>query len=248
MSQYRKTAELLLRSRHTIALTGAGISVESGIPDFRSKDGLWSKYDPSEYGYIGSFRKDPAKVWKMLLEMDRVLRRANPNLAHIAMADLEKRGIIKEIVTQNIDSLHQRAGSEHVIEFHGHNRSLRCDRCLKVYPRESISLDTLPPPCECGFALRPEIVFFGEDIPPQAYRSAVDAAQKCDVMMIVGTSASVAPASQLPIVAKSRGAFIIEINPMATELTRGTTDLHMSETATRAFEGIMAALDRRWHS
>lgn len=248
MKQYEKTAELLLRSRYTVVLTGAGISVESGIPDFRSKDGLWSKYDPAEYGYIGSFRANPAKVWTMLTEMDAVLRQARPNLAHLALADLEKRGIVKELVTQNIDSLHQRAGSKNVIEFHGHNRSLRCDRCQKVYARESVSFATLPPACACGNALRPEIVFFGEDIPPQAYRSALNAAQKCDFMMIVGTSASVAPASQLPLVAKSRGAFILEINPMDSELTRRTTDLHICERATRAFEAIMAALDGGWHS
>ncbi len=247
MDNYDKCADLFLKSQHAIALTGAGISVESGIPDFRSRDGLWSRYDPMEYATIGSFRANPAKVWKMLLEMDDLLTRARPNAAHLAMAELEKRGIIKTVVTQNVDSLHQRAGSVNVIEFHGHNRSLRCDRCGLVYSRESVSLEKLPPACACGDPLRPEIVFYGEDIPHDAYRLAMVAAQRCDLMLIVGTSAMVVPASYLPEVAKRRGAFIVEINPTTTELSHRMTDLHIEEPAGKAMTGIVAALNNKGH-
>ena len=247
MNNYVKTAELLVQSRHVMALTGAGISVESGIPDFRSRDGLWSRYDPVEFGYIESFRANPEKVWKMLLEMDRLRTGAQPNTGHMALAELEKRGILREIVTQNVDSLHQKAGSHNVIEFHGHARSLRCDRCHERFPRENISLKDIPPRCGCGYALRPEFVFFGEEIPRDALKQAMDAAQECDFMMIVGTSASVAPASHLPRVATNRGAFLLEINPMETELSNHTIDLRISQTAGKALSCIVAALNEMGH-
>jgi NAD-dependent deacetylase len=169
MDDYRRMAERLLRSAYVVALTGAGISVESGIPDFRSAGGLWSKYDPMEYGTIESFRANPAKVWKMLAELDEVLLRADPNPAHRALAELEKRGILRLIITQNVDSLHQRAGNTKVVEFHGNNRTLRCDSCGQVFSRASVSLKNLPPRCPCGEALRPELVFFGEPIPGDAF-------------------------------------------------------------------------------
>ena len=195
MDVYEQIAERIARSRYAIALTGAGISVESGIPDFRSAGGLWSKYDPLEFAYIEAFRANPAKVWKMLVELDEILLQAKPNGAHLALAELEKRGILRAVITQNIDSLHQRAGSTVVVEFHGNNRILRCDRCNRRFPREVVSLQSLPPRCACGSALRPDLIFFGEAIPPDAYHQAMAAAEKCDFMLIVGTSASVAPAS-----------------------------------------------------
>ncbi|MEM5790067.1 MAG: Sir2 family NAD-dependent protein deacetylase, partial [Syntrophobacteraceae bacterium] len=137
MSDYHKFSELLCGSRYAVALTGAGISVESGIPDFRSKNGLWSRYDPNEYAYIESFRKDPDKVWKMLVEMDELFSIVQPNKAHLALSELEKLGILKMLVTQNIDSLHQRAGSTNVVEFHGHFRSLHCESCMRTCLREN---------------------------------------------------------------------------------------------------------------
>ena len=243
MNDYQKMADLLLQSRYAVALTGAGISVESGIPDFRSEKGLWSTYDPMEYGHIDSFRSNPAKVWKMLLEMDSVLMKAVPNSAHYALADLERRGILKAIVTQNVDSLHQKAGSLNVIEFHGNNRSLRCGRCSRTYARESVSFEKIPPLCACGYPLRPEFVFFGEEIPPDAYQKAMTSAQRCDLMLVVGTSATVAPASYLPRTAKSRRAILLEVNPAATELSHRMSDLHIAESAGKALPAIVAALD-----
>lgn len=248
MDVYEQMAERIRRSRYAIALTGAGISVESGIPDFRSADGLWSKYDPQEFAYIESFRANPAKVWKMLVELDEILLRAKPNGAHLSLAELEKRGILRVVITQNVDSLHQRAGSTGVVEFHGNNRVLRCDECGWRVPREAVSLTSLPPLCACGSALRPDLVFFGEAIPAAAYNQALVAAEKCDFMLIVGTSASVAPASHLPLLAKRKGAFLLEINPRASELTHHLTDLRIAEPAGVALPAMLTAIDNNDHS
>lgn len=244
MTLYKIAAERIARSRHLIALTGAGISVESGIPDFRSPGGLWSKYDPMEYGHIESFRMNPQRVWQMLLEMDRLLLRADPNPAHFALADLEKRGLLKTVITQNVDSLHQRAGSVNVIEFHGHNRSLRCESCGKRYSRKDVLLAVMPPCCRCGLPLRPDFVFFGESIPPTAHGEAMLAAENCDMMLIIGTSASVAPASFLPSSAKRGGAYLLEINPNQTELSSHLSDLHIAEPAGKALPAIIEELDQ----
>jgi len=243
MDLYLQMANRIAQSRYVVALTGAGISVESGIPDFRSKGGLWSRYDPSEYANIAAFRANPGKVWKMLMEMDELLSAALPNPAHIVLAELERRGLLKAIITQNVDSLHQRAGSVSVIEFHGHFRSLRCDGCGKRIQKEEALPGKLPPLCACSGPFRPEIVFFGETIPPNAYQEAMKAAQSCDLMMIVGTSATVAPASVLPPLAKNGGAYLLEINPTATGLSHRMSDCHIAESAGRTLPAILAALD-----
>ncbi len=159
-SVIEQAAARLRASSWAVALTGAGISVESGIPDFRSPEGLWSKYDPMEYGDIRSFRMNPGKVWRMLVDMDRMLQGAQPNPAHYALASLEREGILKGVITQNVDSLHQRAGSLTVVEFHGHGRSARCDQCGREVPREALELKDLPPRCGCGGPMRPNFVFF----------------------------------------------------------------------------------------
>jgi NAD-dependent deacetylase len=240
--KYRMAAEKLKDARCGVALTGAGISVESGIPDFRSPSGLWSKYDPEEFGYIESFRKNPAKVWRMIIEVQELLNRAVPNPAHISLAELEKAGHIKAIITQNIDSLHQRAGSVEVIEYHGHGRTLRCDVCGQTYLPDTVKLDELPPRCACSGPLRPDFVFFGEPIPPLAYRRSMEYAARCDVMLVIGTSATVAPASYLPLIAKERGAYIIEINPSPSAISTTLTDLYIGEPAGKAMPLIVEAL------
>jgi NAD-dependent deacetylase len=243
MNSYQQAACQISRSKFVVALTGAGISVESGIPDFRSAGGLWSKYDPGEFGYIESFRANPAKVWMMLLELDALLTDALPNPAHYALVELERRGILKCVITQNVDSLHQRAGSINVVEFHGNNRTVRCDSCGKQLQREEISFVNLPPLCPCKGVMRPDLVFFGEMIPPEALNKATQAAQRCDLMVVIGTSASVAPASSIPKIAKQHGAYLLEINPQASELTHRLTDLHLAERAGVALPAIMMALD-----
>ncbi|SMC18072.1 NAD-dependent deacetylase [Desulfacinum hydrothermale DSM 13146] len=238
----QQAADRLLSSAWAVALTGAGISVESGIPDFRSPGGLWSKYDPMEYGDIQSFRRNPGKVWRMLLDMDHLLQSAAPNPAHYALARLEQEKILKGVVTQNVDSLHQRAGSRKVVEFHGHGRSARCDGCGRHFPREHLDLKELPPRCPCGGPIRPNFVFFGEAIPVEAQNEALRWVERCDVLLVVGTSATVAPASHLPIIAKGRGAFIIEINPQESDLTPTLTDLYIGEPAGRALSALVSAM------
>lgn len=243
-NKYETAAVRLKDARCGIALTGAGISVESGIPDFRSPSGLWSKYDPEEYGYIESFRKDPAKVWRMILEVQELLNKARPNPAHVSLAELERAGYIRAIITQNIDSLHQKAGSVEVIEYHGHARTLRCDLCGQTYLPETVKLDELPPRCHCAGPLRPEFVFFGEPIPAIAHRRSMEYAAQCDVMFVIGTSATVAPASYLPYIAKERGAYIVEINPSPSAISGAITDLYIGEPAGKALPLIVEALLR----
>lgn len=235
----KDAAERLAGCHFGVALTGAGISVESGIPDFRSPDGLWSKFDPMEYGYIESFRRNPAKVWKMILEVQKVVDKAKPNPAHIGLAELEKLGCLRTVITQNIDSLHQQAGNTDVIEFHGHARTLRCDDCGRRYKPKEASYDDLPPRCTCGGPLRPDFVFFGEPIPVHAHMRAMDVARQCDVLLVIGTSAVVAPASHIPVVAKESGAFIIEINPVPSALTNSISDIYIPAPAGKAMPLIV---------
>lgn len=242
MNYWQQAAHILNQKRYVVALTGAGISVESGIPDFRSSGGLWSRYDPMEYGHIESFRAKPSRVWQMLLDMDHLVTKAAPNPAHYALAELERIGILKHIITQNIDGLHQKAGSRNVIEFHGHNRTLRCDRCSRNYVREDVIMAILPPLCQCGGFLRPNFVFFGESIPADVHEQALAAANACDMMIIVGTSVSVAPASTLPCLAKARAGFILEINPAFSEASANMTDMHIPEMAGHALPAVVTAL------
>ena len=204
-------AEEIIKSKFCIALTGAGISTESGIPDFRSKNGLWNRYDINEYGYLQSFLKNPEKVWKMLAEMAELFEKAKPNPAHYALAELEKLGLLKAVITQNIDGLHQEAGNKKVIEFHGSFNTLTCLNCGKKYSKEEINLKNLPR-CTCNGILKPDIVFFGEPIPTKALNEALELANKSDLILVIGTSCAVYPAAELPIIVKRKGGKIIEIN------------------------------------
>jgi NAD-dependent deacetylase len=215
----RKTVELVSRAKKVVAFTGAGISVESGIPDFRGPSGLWEKFDPMEYATIEAFHADPKKVWGMLKEMAALLDRSRPNPAHRALARLEEMGRLSSVITQNIDALHQEAGSRRVIEFHGTSRSLVCVLCGRNYVRRQVKLDPLPPRCACSGVLKPEFIFFGEPIPWGAHLEAKEEAANCEVMLVIGTSAVVSPACDLPVIAKKRGAAIVEVNLEETQLT-----------------------------
>ena len=215
----RKTAEALCRSKRTVAFTGAGISVESGIPDFRGPTGLWKKYDPMEYATIDAFLEDPGKVWNMLKEMGDLLDRAKPNPAHLALAKLEEMNLLRSVITQNIDNLHQAAGNKRVIEFHGTNQTLTCMLCGRQYSRQEINPGEIPPRCRCQGVLKPDIVFFGEGIPMDAQFAANDEAGTCDFMLVIGTSAIVSPARELPLMAQRAGATVVEINIEETQLT-----------------------------
>jgi NAD-dependent deacetylase len=214
-----RAARDIVKAKRVVALTGAGMSVESGIAPFRGKGGLWDKYDPEEYGHINTLRTAPEKAWIMLKEMEREITKAQPNPGHYALAELEKMGYLSCIITQNVDGLHHEAGSKEVIEFHGNMREVVCMKCGKHQKSTEISLDKIPPRCECTGAFKPDAVFFGEAIPPMALSRSQQEARSCGVMLVIGTSAVVTPAAYMPRIARSAGAKLIEINPQETELT-----------------------------
>jgi NAD-dependent deacetylase len=228
----------------TVALTGAGLSVESGIPAFRGSQGLWDRFDPMEFAHIEAFRADPRKVWKMLAELGELVDRARPNPAHRGLARLEELGYLRAVITQNIDALHQRAGSREVIEFHGNGQRLVCLDCGRGYAKESVTLETLPPRCSCGGVLKPDVIFFGEPIPPEASEKALAYCRQCDVLLVIGTSAVVAPASHLPLIAKQQGARIVEINLERTHLSDTISDVVLETSASQALNDILEQLGR----
>jgi len=221
----KRVANDIVDSRKTIAVTGAGISVESGIPDFRSAGGLWSKYDPEEYAHISAFRSDPAKVWQMIKDMMELVLGAEPNPAHIALAELERMGLLQAVITQNVDGLHQRGGSKEVVEFHGSNQWLVCLSCGYRRESSSFSLEDIPPRCpQCNSILKPDVIFFGEPIPAEAQKKSFEAARTSDLVLVIGTSAIVYPAAGIPTLAKQNGAKVVEINMEPTPLTGFVSD------------------------
>ncbi len=246
--EIKKAAKILLDSKLTLALTGAGISVESGIPDFRSPGGLWERYNPAEFGTIWAFREDAAKVWKMIREMSELMDRAQPNPAHLGLAQLQHLGLLHTIITQNIDSLHQKAGATRVIEYHGSSRTLSCLTCGARYHAEA-KKEEFPPRCACAEILKPDVVFFGETIPLEALRESQLLASSCNALLVIGTSAEVAPANTIPRAAKLAGARIIEINVKPTVLTSSFADIFLQGKAsfmmTRLVEEAQGLLERR---
>lgn len=238
-----EAAEIIIHSRSTVALTGAGISVDSGIPDFRSAGGLWSRYDPAEYASIAAFRSDPEKVWEMLREMDQLVGQAKPNAAHVGLGELEKMGYLDGVITQNIDNLHQAGGSQNVIEYHGNSSTLSCLWCGKQYRREEKAGEH-PPRCECRRVLKPDVIFFGEAIPIEAMNRSLELASTAQALIVVGTSALVSPANTIPSVAKQSGAKIIEINKEETHLTGSLTDLFLQGRAAAVMGELVAAVKR----
>lgn len=238
-----QSAEIVRKSRLTIALTGAGVSVESGIPDFRSAEGLWSKYDPAEYAAIDAFRARPTMVWKMLREMDDLISDAKPNKAHLGMGELERMGCLHCIVTQNVDNLHQKGGSKNVIEYHGNSSTLSCLWCGRGYKSED-KRDHYPPICECGKILKPDVVFFGEAIPEDALNRSFQLASRAQALLVAGTSAVVSPANSIPAIAKRNGAKIIEINMERTHLTDSLTDIFLQGSAGSVISELVDAVKR----
>ena len=228
---YAQIAELISKAKFPIAFTGAGISVESGIPPFRGQGGLWNKYDPG-FLTLSTFHRQPEKSWAIIKEIfyDH-WGEADPNPAHYALADLEKLGKMKSIITMNIDILHQKAGSTKVIEYHGTIGRMICEKCHKTYPTETVSLDKIPPRCSCGAVLKPDFIFFEEGIPHNAFNESMDLAQQTDLMLVIGTTGEVMPACHVPIIAKQSGATIIEINPSESTYTYSTTDIYIQQKA-----------------
>jgi NAD-dependent deacetylase len=208
---YTDVARRILECRPCVALTGAGISAESGIATFRSRGGLWAKYDPAVYASIEVFRRDPSKYWQIRGEFIRGYDRYRPNADHAALAELEAMGIVRHVITQNIDGLHKKAGSRQVTEIHGSLREIHCLSCRRAYLAPNIP-DGTPPRCECGGVLKPDTVLFGEQLPPDALARACTEVRTCGVLLVIGTSAVVYPAASLPHLARQHGAAIVEIN------------------------------------
>ncbi len=222
--QTRQAADLLLNSEHAVALTGAGMSTPSGIPDFRSPhSGIWSEVDPMEVASLSSFRYDPDKFYSWFHSLAQMIWSAEPNDAHTALVSLEKAGLLEGIVTQNVDGLHQRAGSINVNEIHGHLREAVCVDCLQRHDSESL-FETfvatgIPPNCSsCGGHLKPEVVLFGEQLPHEAIAAANALFDSTDMVIIGGSSLEVAPASELPFRALEHSARLVIINREPTYL------------------------------
>ncbi|UCD32194.1 MAG: NAD-dependent deacylase [Desulfobacterales bacterium] len=240
-----KAAKDILNAEHVVALTGAGISVASGIPPFRGKGGLWEKFDPMEYAHIDAFRRDPEKVWNVLImEMKGIFDKAKPNDAHKGLAKLEGLGILKTIITQNVDGLHQLAGNTDVIEFHGNFSWQRCMACEKRCSTANLDISQIPPRCECGGIYKPECVFFGEMISPHLLWRSKKVASACDVMLVIGTSALIQPAASIPVIAKEAGAIVIEVNPERTPLSHDTSDYMIKGKAGEVLNRLLAEIEQ----
>ena len=220
MSQLAHVIEALVRARRVTILTGAGISAESGIPTFReAQTGLWAKYDPTELATPQAFKCNPKLVWEWYEWRRDLVRKAKPNPGHLALEQMEKHFPEFTLITQNVDGLHQRAGSQNIIELHGNITRTKCFN-ENVVVESWTETGDVPPPCpHCGGYLRPDVVWFGEGLPPGALSEANKAAQGADVFFSIGTSALVQPAASLPIQAHNAGATLVEINPDETPLT-----------------------------
>lgn len=249
-NKIRRVAELVLSSTHTVALTGAGHSTPSGIPDFRSPEsGLWSKADPMAVASIWAFRQNPQAFFDWVRPLAKMLLEAEPNPAHRALADLERMGLLKTVITQNIDNLHQRAGSKHVLEVHGHLREATCIRCYTVVPAQArikqFIEDGQPPRCTCGGVLKPNVILFGEMLPAGVMAEAERESKACELMIVAGSSLEVAPAGDLPMVAKQHGASLVIVNYERTLADRHADVVIHDDVATvlpRIVEGCREAL------
>lgn len=235
-----RATDVLLRARYVIALTGAGLSVESGIPPFRGPGGLWTKYgEPPMNGYE-RFLADPKKAWEERLqprgpmrELWNALAQARPNPGHVALADLEQLGVLKALITQNVDDLHRQAGSRRLLEIHGNATLVRCLQCVARFARDEIATAELPPHCpRCSGLLKSDTVSFGEPIPPDVLLRCQHEAERADCVIVAGTSASVYPAAQFPISVRERGGTLLEVNPHPSDITA------LCEISLRAESGV----------
>ncbi len=256
-SLIERAAGDLVAGSHAICLTGAGMSTESGIPDFRGPDGLWTKHPELEqqaYRIYDVFLQDPARYWELRMEQNRLygdVEAAPPNPGHYALAELEQMGIVKCLITQNIDGLHAKAGSRHLLEYHGSLFKLRCPSCGSRYRKDAYPLDDLmknrdlPPRCrKCNGALKFDVVHFNESIPEDVTAESMEQAARCDAMLVCGTSAVVYPFAMLPRIAgRSSGngpAVIIEINAVATVLTsEGVSDYIIAGKTSQVLPAIV---------
>ncbi len=207
------------KSTHLVVLTGAGISAESGVPTFRGPDGLWRQYRAEDLATPEAFARDPRLVWEWYQWRRSIVANTQPNPGHMALAALEHHRNDFTLITQNVDGLHDLAGSSNPLKLHGDIWEMRCTRCSNQLVNREVPLQQLPPMCECGAMLRPNIVWFGESLPPLVLDQAWNAAEHADLFLVVGTSALVHPAATLPLVAQRSGAKVVEINLEPTAIT-----------------------------
>lgn len=242
----KKAAEIIKKGGKITAFTGAGISVESGIPPFRGKNGLWNKYDPF-FLDIKYFLNNPEHSWKVIKELFfDFFGTAEFNKAHKTLAVLEEEKYLQSVITQNIDNLHQEAGSRMVYEYHGTSKRLICMDCSTFFPSSEIDLNSLPPLCKkCGKGLlKPDFVFFGEPIPEPAGSGSLAEAENCDVFVIIGTSGEIMPASMIPYIAKKNNSTIIEINTNRSNFTNSITDIFLQGKATEILSELLHNLKK----
>ncbi|HNQ66987.1 MAG TPA: NAD-dependent protein deacylase [Bacteroidales bacterium] len=235
MINIRQAAQLIKTASFLTAFTGAGISKESGIPVFRGDDGVYSQYDHSLLE-IRNYKTRTEESWRAVKAIFYdFFGTAKPNMAHKILAEWEKLGLLKYVITQNIDNLHQEGGSINVIEYHGTKDKFVCLNCGKNFRLKEMNLTEQPPHCsECNGLLKPDFVFFGEPIPEKAARFSYDVAKKSDVHLIIGTTGEVQPASYIPYYAKKAGAIVIEINPEKSKFTNTITDIYINMKAGEA--------------
>jgi NAD-dependent deacetylase len=226
-----------------VVLTGAGVSTESGIPDFRSAEGIWARYDPAEVATIDAFRRDPVRVWEFYALRLDALARAEPNDGHRALADLEERGWVRAVVTQNVDGLHQRAGSREVVEVHGSLREAECVHCgVRVPMEDAVGALPLPPCPECGEVLKPGVVMFGELLRARAIEEARQLAAEAGLLLVVGSSLEVHPVAGLPGETLAAGGLLAIVNRGGTPWS-SRAELVIDAGAGETLREVAAALD-----
>lgn len=214
----------LKEAEHLLFFTGAGISAESGIPTFRGEEGLWKKFKPEELANFDAFLRNPDIVWEWYQYRRKIVDEAGPNPGHTSIAELQKYFPKVTVVTQNVDNLHRRAGSETVYELHGNIERNYCVQCKKPWEEEKFEFTDKVPACECGGNIRPDVVWFGEMLPQDQFAKSEEAAAECDVIFVIGTSGVVYPAAYIPHTARQNGKFMVEINVTQTDLT-GVADI-----------------------
>ncbi|MFW6371560.1 MAG: SIR2 family NAD-dependent protein deacylase [Bacteroidota bacterium] len=238
-AQLQKATDVLKKSKSIIAFTGAGISVESGVPPFRGENGIWNKYDPKVLD-LDFFHENPLASWEVIREIFyNYFGTAQPNEAHKVLGRMEQEGRLDCVITQNIDNLHQAGGSKRVYEFHGNAQWMECTSCGHTFPSDEVDFEKLPVTCpKCEGLVKPAFIFFGEAIPREAYEKSLAAARKADVCLIIGSLGEVMPAAMIPWEAKRNDATIIEINPKPTNFTGSLTDIHLVAKASEAMSAL----------
>lgn len=245
----QQAADLLKHSQHIAVLTGAGVSKESGVPTFReAQTGLWAQYDPQQLATVHAFRANPKLVWEWYEWRREMASTARPNPGHVALADLEQRRPHTTVITQNVDDLHEQAGSQKVIHLHGNIARNKCFEDCQGSPTlidiRRLTWDEGPPTCpHCGAWVRPDVVWFGEMLPVDALEDAQNISIACEVMLVIGTSGLVSPAATLPGIAKQTGATIIEVNPDYSMIT-SIADIKLDAPSGQALPQVLAAMER----